>query len=107
MFWQCFSVISEFSQFHQMTSMRYTFNCNMVIVLRIHTGSIFMLITPPPPPPILLFRLYDDPLSTSSIQELQDALHEKDMKLTDIRLEALSSAAQLEQFRDTITRMKV
>ncbi len=39
--------------------------------------------------------------------ELQQQLHEKDMKLTDIRLEALSSAHQLEQLRDTMNRMKV
>ena len=39
--------------------------------------------------------------------DLQQQLHEKDMKLTDIRLEALSSAAQLEQLRDTMNRMKV
>ena len=39
--------------------------------------------------------------------ELQQQLHEKDMKLTDIRLEALSSAHQLEQLRDTMNQMKV
>ena len=39
--------------------------------------------------------------------QLQVALHEKDMKLTDIRLEALSSAHQLEQLRETMNRMKV
>ncbi|XP_064627297.1 neuron navigator 3-like isoform X4 [Lineus longissimus] len=37
---------------------------------------------------------------------LQKQLQEKDMKLTDIRLEALSSAHQLEQLRETMTRMK-
>jgi len=39
--------------------------------------------------------------------DLEDLLHEKDMKLTDIRLEALSSAHQLDQLKDTMTRMKV
>jgi hypothetical protein len=42
-----------------------------------------------------------------SVLDLQQQLHEKDMKLTDIRLEALSSAAQLEQLRETMNRMKV
>ena len=32
---------------------------------------------------------------------------DKDMKLTDIRLEALSSAHQLEQLRETMAKMKV
>ncbi|ELU14587.1 hypothetical protein CAPTEDRAFT_180541 [Capitella teleta] len=41
-----------------------------------------------------------------SVLDLQQQLHEKDMKLTDIRLEALSSASQLEQLRDTMNRMK-
>jgi len=41
------------------------------------------------------------------VLELQQQLHEKDMKLTDIRLEALSSAHQLEQLRDTMNQMKV
>ena len=56
---------------------------------------------------IIAFSLYEDSFSCSSISDLQNQLHEKDMKLTDIRLEALSSAAQLEQFKDTITKMKV
>ena len=42
-----------------------------------------------------------------SVLDLQQQLHEKDMKLTDIRLEALSSAHQLEQLRDTMNQMKV
>jgi len=42
-----------------------------------------------------------------SVLELQQQLHEKDMKLTDIRLEALSSAHQLEHLRDTMNQMKV
>ena len=42
-----------------------------------------------------------------SVLDLQQQLHEKDMKLTDIRLEALSSAHQLDQLRDTMNRMKV
>ena len=42
-----------------------------------------------------------------AVLELHQQLHEKDMKLTDIRLEALSSAHQLEQLRDAMNRMKV
>ena len=42
-----------------------------------------------------------------AVLDLHDLLHEKDMKLTDIRLEALSSAHQLDQLKDTMTRMKV
>lgn len=42
-----------------------------------------------------------------TVLELQQRLHEKDMKLTDTQLDALSSAAQLEQLRDNMNRMKV
>jgi len=53
-------------------------------------------------------RLVRRPVSNEeSVLELQQQLHEKDMKLTDIRLEALSSAHQLEQLRDTMNQMKV
>ena len=45
--------------------------------------------------------------SSDTVLDLQQQLHEKDMKLTDIRLEALSSAAQLEQLRDAMNKMKV
>jgi len=38
---------------------------------------------------------------------LQEQLHEKEMHLTDVQLEALSSAHQLQQLQDTINRMKV
>lgn len=43
----------------------------------------------------------------SSVLELKKQLRDKDMKLTDIRLEALSSAHQLEQLRETMNKMKV
>jgi len=39
--------------------------------------------------------------------QLKQQLHEKDLRLTDIQLEALSSAHQLEQLCETISRMKV
>ncbi|XP_048766551.1 neuron navigator 3-like isoform X3 [Ostrea edulis] len=42
----------------------------------------------------------------SSLLELKKQLRDKDMKLTDIRLEALSSAHQLEQLRETMNKMK-
>jgi len=38
---------------------------------------------------------------------LSEQLREKDMKLTDVRLEALSSAHQLEQTREMLSRLKV
>lgn len=42
-----------------------------------------------------------------TVLELRKQLRDKDMKLTDIRLEALSSAHQLEQLRETMNKMKV
>ncbi len=41
------------------------------------------------------------------VSELRSELWEKEMKLTDIRLEALSSAHQLEQLRETMNNMQV
>ncbi len=55
----------------------------------------------------LFFRSICSETSEKAVVELQQQLHEKDMKLTDIRLEALSSAHQLDQLRDTMNRMKV
>jgi len=48
-----------------------------------------------------------DELSPEAIAEMKRLLREKDMKLTDIRLDALTSAHQLEQLRDAMGRMKV
>jgi len=42
-----------------------------------------------------------------AVSQLKQELHEKDLKLTDIQLEALASAHQLEQLCDTMNRMKV
>ncbi|KAK3096611.1 hypothetical protein FSP39_001694 [Pinctada imbricata] len=42
----------------------------------------------------------------TTVTELRKQLRDKDMKLTDIRLEALSSAHQLEQLRETMSKMK-
>jgi hypothetical protein len=44
---------------------------------------------------------------TGKVIELQQQLREKDLVLTDIRLEALSSAHQLESLKDTVHRMRV
>ena len=56
---------------------------------------------------LLLLRLCETVEHDKEVMQLQVALREKDMKLTDIRLEALSSAHQLEQLRETMNRMKV
>lgn len=39
--------------------------------------------------------------------QLRNELRDKEMKLTDIRLEALSSAHQLDQLREAMNRMQV
>lgn len=41
------------------------------------------------------------------ILQLKNELREKELKLTDIRLEALSSAHQLDQLREAMNRMQV
>lgn len=41
------------------------------------------------------------------VNELKKQLREKDLVLTDIRLEALSSAHQLESLKDTVIKMRV
>lgn len=41
------------------------------------------------------------------VSELRTELWEKERKLTDIRLEALSSAHHLEQLQDAMTNMQV
>ncbi|XP_067950786.1 neuron navigator 3-like isoform X2 [Watersipora subatra] len=45
-------------------------------------------------------------MSPEAISEMKRMLREKEMKLTDIRLDALTSAHQLEQLRDVMGRMK-
>lgn len=40
------------------------------------------------------------------VEELKKQLREKDLVLTDIRLEALSSASQLENLKDTVNKMR-
>lgn len=41
------------------------------------------------------------------VSNLRSELWEKERKLTDIRLEALTSAHQLEQLQETMTNMQV
>lgn len=41
------------------------------------------------------------------VEDLKKQLREKDLVLTDIRLEALSSAHQLESLKDTVIKMRV
>ena len=41
------------------------------------------------------------------VAKLQQQLREKDLKLTDIQLEALTSAHQLDHLRDAMNRMQV
>lgn len=53
--------------------------------------------SPPPPAPID---------TGAEVAELQKQLREKDLVLTDIRLEALSSAHQLESLKDTVMKMR-
>ena len=53
------------------------------------------------------FRLSIGPQNDAAVVALQEQLHEKDMRMTDIQLEALSSAHHLQQLKDTISRMKV
>lgn len=45
--------------------------------------------------------------SPEMVEQLRKQLREKDMVLTDIRLEALSSAHQLESLKDTVIKMRV
>lgn len=40
------------------------------------------------------------------VADLKKQLREKDLVLTDIRLEALSSASQLESLKDTVSKMR-
>lgn len=40
------------------------------------------------------------------VEDLKKQLREKDLVLTDIRLEALSSASQLESLKDTVNKMR-
>jgi len=45
--------------------------------------------------------------AVSAVTILQQQLREKDLKLTDSRLEALTSAHQLDHLRDAVNRLQV
>lgn len=49
----------------------------------------------------------NEPFTDVEVEELHKQLREKDLVLTDIRLEALSSAHQLESLKDTVMKMRV
>ena len=46
-------------------------------------------------------------MNDEDFEEIQRKLREKESKLTDIQLEALSSAHQLDQLKDECIKMKV
>ena len=59
------------------------------------------------------WRLFVNRLPTVSVDDdegitsLQQQLREKDLRLTDVQLEALSSAHRLQQMHDAMKRLKV
>ena len=56
---------------------------------------------------ILLTFLYNIfSLDETQVAELQDKLAEKDELLTETRLEALNSAAQLQALRETVAKLR-
>lgn len=59
----------------------------------------------------LFYRIYEgneeQEAEDKGVSELRSELWEKEMKLTDIRLEALNSAHQLEQLREAMNNMQV
>ncbi|GFW93032.1 hypothetical protein TNCV_4209671 [Trichonephila clavipes] len=48
----------------------------------------------------------EDEDTPEAVKDLKKQLHEKDMMLTDIRLDALSSAHQLENLKETVNKMR-
>lgn len=50
--------------------------------------------------------IMSDPENSNIVDDLKKQLREKDLVLTDIRLEALSSASQLESLKDTVMKMR-
>ncbi|XP_050553278.1 protein sickie isoform X16 [Spodoptera frugiperda] len=61
----------------------------------------------PCPPAKTEDQTKDKPDDSGLVDELKRQLREKDLVLTDIRLEALSSAHQLESLKDTVIKMRV
>ncbi|XP_063545988.1 protein sickie isoform X2 [Cydia strobilella] len=60
----------------------------------------------PPCPQAPAEQTKDKPEESVLVDELKRQLREKDLVLTDIRLEALSSAHQLESLKDTVIKMR-
>ncbi|XP_026725916.1 protein sickie isoform X14 [Trichoplusia ni] len=60
----------------------------------------------PCPPAKTEDQTKDKPDDSGLVDELKRQLREKDLVLTDIRLEALSSAHQLESLKDTVIKMR-
>lgn len=57
---------------------------------------------------LLFFRICEcTEAEAEIILQLKNELREKELKLTDIRLEALSSAHHLDQIREAMNRMQV
>ncbi|XP_034270095.1 neuron navigator 1 isoform X2 [Pantherophis guttatus] len=54
-----------------------------------------------------LFQTNEEEPEKKEVSELRSELWEKEMKLTDIRLEALNSAHQLDQLRETMHNMQL
>uniref|UniRef100_A0A8C7NPL3 Neuron navigator 1 n=1 Tax=Oncorhynchus mykiss TaxID=8022 RepID=A0A8C7NPL3_ONCMY len=59
------------------------------------------------PPSVMRSSVSDPPEDEKVVSTLRSALWEKERKLTDIRLEALSSAHQLEQLQEAMNNMQV
>ncbi|XP_073942262.1 sickie isoform X4 [Choristoneura fumiferana] len=57
-------------------------------------------------PPAAAEQTKEKPEGAGLVDELKRQLREKDLVLTDIRLEALSSAHQLESLKDTVIKMR-
>lgn len=86
------------------------------------SADLTVEVTPPPSfpfpvtsrrPPASLCVIPDDRLCECTeaeaeiVLQLKNELREKELKLTDIRLEALSSAHHLDQIREAMNRMQV
>lgn len=56
---------------------------------------------------VSLCRIYDSPESKEMITDLKKQLRDKESKLTDVKLEALSSQHQLDQLKEAMNKMKV
>lgn len=74
---------------------------------RVQVPTLDLCQTPSPPRPRLFQAHSEGEPEKKEVSELRSELWEKEMKLTDIRLEALNSAHQLEQLRETMHNMQV